>query len=79
MKQKPDSRDASSKANRKTAADDAGDKGVFKTTAFGRRRVITFPRFLAAAGRLVSAPFVFLYRRLRPAPPAGGNPARVNG
>jgi hypothetical protein len=56
---------SSSKGSRKAATTEARSKGVFRTTAFGRRRVMTLAAFLAAAARVIRAPFSYLYRRLR--------------
>ena len=59
------------KAARKVSAATVDDQGAYEETAFGRRRVGKVPRWVGALVGLVGAPFVYLYRRIRPRKPGG--------
>lgn len=60
-----DSTSPDSKAKRKVSAGAANDKEAYDDTQFGRRRTSRVPKWLASLVRLVGAPFLLIYRRLR--------------
>jgi hypothetical protein len=51
------------KANRKTSASAADDRGTYERTDFGRRRRSRIPKFFAMVIALVATPFVFVGKR----------------
>jgi hypothetical protein len=54
------------KAARRVSAVAAGnDRGGFEETAFGRRRISRVPHALTTLGRLITIPFVLVYRRVK--------------